>query len=225
MMAVESSIAFNEPAHESHFSFENKSTPEDIQEGQRRYVDISPYKEQKHLLDLDTLTSQERLFALALTKFDAVRPDYASSPYVETFNWTEVCEGLRQLLLDSKLVWKSQAFYVVVFRSQIPPTTNYDDLGNLDEAAFTEAVQSGGFLKYWFGFPDKEGRNVATCIWRSRDDARRGGTGEGHRRAAAATRALYSHWAIERFALIVQDRAERISLKPWVEGLDLGVPT
>jgi translation initiation factor 3 subunit H len=35
----------------------------------------------------------------------------------------------------------------VVFRSQIPPTTVYADLGALDKAAHEEATKSGGFLK------------------------------------------------------------------------------
>jgi hypothetical protein len=35
----------------------------------------------------------------------------------------------------------------VVFRSRIPPTTDYAHLGELDKAAHAEAMASGGFLK------------------------------------------------------------------------------
>jgi hypothetical protein len=47
----------------------------------------------------------------------------------------------------SNFTWKQQAFYIVVFRSRIPPSTVYADLGLLDKAAHQEAVESGGFLK------------------------------------------------------------------------------
>ena len=59
--------------------------------------------------------------------------------------------------------WPHQSFYIVVFRSRIPPTTSRLQLGELDERAHAEAMQSGGLLKYWFGVPDGEGRNLATC--------------------------------------------------------------
>lgn len=70
--------------------------------------------------------------------------------------------------------WK---YYVIVFRSQIKPGTERPYLGLLDEGAHVEAVEAGGLLKYWFGVPDAEGRNLATCLWRHRDDAKKGGAG------------------------------------------------
>jgi len=33
----------------------------------------------------------------------------------------------------------------------------------LDEGSHAEATKSGGLLKYWFGMPDEDGRNLATC--------------------------------------------------------------
>ncbi|RYP05848.1 hypothetical protein DL764_003522 [Monosporascus ibericus] len=85
------------------------------------------------------------------------------------------------------------SFFIVAFRSQIPPTTAYEELGVLDKAAHAEATASGGFLN-----PDDEGRNLATCVWRSLKDAKAGKVGPAHRRAAGATREMYSHWKIDR---------------------------
>lgn len=106
--------------------------------------------------------------------------------------------------------WEEQNFYVVVFRSQVPPTTDRSHLGTLDERSHVEAMEGGGLLKYWFGTPDATGRNLATCkfrkeqyqvrdisltllgVWREQSDAKRGSSGEGHRAAVMATRKLYT---------------------------------
>ncbi|KAI0139880.1 hypothetical protein F4776DRAFT_662019 [Hypoxylon sp. NC0597] len=175
----------------------------------------SPYTEQEHLLDLRTLDAENALLARALARMRSLRPDYATSPYTETFNWNEVIEELSQLVRKHGYRWKETSFFIVAFRSQIPPTTVYEDLGALDKVAHAEAVASGGFLKYWFGHPDKDGRNLATCVWRSQEDAIKGGVGRGHRKAAAATRSLYSHWKIDRHRLIIRDDVKSWEIIDW----------
>jgi len=75
------------------------------------------------------------------------REDYATAPYPDTFNWNEVIDSLCALARDRNYHWKETSFFVVAFRSQIPPTTVYSDLGVLDKAAHAEATASGGFLK------------------------------------------------------------------------------
>lgn len=77
----------------------------------------------------------------------SLREDYATASYGDTFNFSELAESLRTLVTESKFDWKQKDFYIVVFRSQIPPSTVYADLGVLDQAAHKEATQSGGFLK------------------------------------------------------------------------------
>ncbi len=108
---------------------------------------ISPYVETPHLLDLRTLEPQAQMLAVALTNLKSLRADYATAPYVEIFNWTEVIANLRQLIAETGQTWNEQKFYIVVFRSQIPATTDYSHLGVLDKAAHAEAMKSGGFLK------------------------------------------------------------------------------
>ncbi|KAI9732456.1 MAG: hypothetical protein M1818_007494 [Claussenomyces sp. TS43310] len=176
---------------------------------------VSPYVEDKHLLYLDTVDTQCQLLARALTVMKALRADYATAPYLDTFNWAEVFAILQQLIQTSEIKWKERKFYVVIFRSQIPPTTKYSDLGTLDIAAHAEATKSGGFLKYWFGTPDHLGQNLATCIWRSKEDARLGGVGPAHREAAMSARHLYSNWNIERLALVIGEEAKNWEFQPW----------
>ncbi|OTA83876.1 hypothetical protein M434DRAFT_24682 [Hypoxylon sp. CO27-5] len=183
--------------------------------GGEHFLIQSPYTEQEHLLDLRTLDAENALLARALARMRSLRPDYAISPYTETFNWDEVIGELSQLVREHGHRWKETSFFIVAFRSQIPPTTVYEDLGALDKVAHAEAVASGGFLKYWFGHPDKDGRNLATCVWRSQEDAIKGGVGRGHRKAAAATRSLYSHWKIDRHRLIIRDDVKSWEIIDW----------
>lgn len=111
------------------------------------YLLVSPYTEQEHLLDLRTLDTENALLAKALVHMQSLRPDYATSPYAETFNWSEIMAELAALVREEGHRWKETSFFVVAFRSQIPPTTVYAELGALDKAAHAEATASGGFLK------------------------------------------------------------------------------
>ncbi|KAI0914979.1 hypothetical protein F4823DRAFT_4001 [Ustulina deusta] len=176
---------------------------------------MSPYTEREHLLDLKRLDTENAILAQALGHLKCLRPDYATAPYLDTFNWEEVIEQVKLLARQKEHNWKGSSFFVVAFRSQIPPTTVYEDLGTLDKAAHAEATASGGFLKYWFGNPDKDGKNLATCVWRSQEDARKGGIGPAHRRAATAARDLYSHWKIDRHRLIIRDNVESWEITDW----------
>ncbi|KAH8789298.1 hypothetical protein BGZ57DRAFT_755024 [Hyaloscypha finlandica] len=178
---------------------------------------VSPYEEEPHLLDLSTLDTANQLLAKALVCMKNLREDFASADYQQSFNWSEIIDSLRKLTAGSDIEWKEAAFYIVVFRSQIPPTTAYTDLGVLDQPAHAEAMKSGGFLKYWFGKPDQNGRNLATCVWRSQEDARKGSIGAAHRRAASATRYLYSEWKIERLRLLIKDGAREWEISQWTD--------
>lgn len=205
------------------------STPTPSLDGPR-YMVVSPYPD--HLLDLDTLDPQTRLLARALAVFDKVRDDYATAPYAASFDLAAVVDRLRQLVAaqaqaqgpgpgpgpgPGAVRWRRAHFFVVGFRSQIPPTTDYDDLGRLDEAAHREALASGGLLRYWFDNPDANGRNLATCVWRCQADARVAGRGREHQRASSAVRSLYSEWRIERYRLDIHDDVSRWEIVDWTD--------
>ncbi|KAM4055201.1 UPF0643 protein [Hirsutella rhossiliensis] len=175
----------------------------------------SPYTEPEHQLDLKTLDHENAILAQALTQLIAVREDYATEPYTESFNWSEVMGEVSRLTEASGKGFKETSFYIVAFLSQIKPSTEYSHLGALDKAAHAEAVASGGFLKYWFGSPDPELRNLATCIWRSRQDALDGGRGPAHRKAAGSTRALYASWKIDQYRLTIRDNADSWEIGRW----------
>jgi len=71
------------------------------------------------------------------------------------------------------------------------------------------------YNRYWFGTPDRDGRNLATCIWRSQEDARKGGVGPAHRKAAGSARSLYSFWQIDRHRLTIRDGIESWEFSDW----------
>ena len=114
---------------------------------EERYMVQSPYVDREHLLDLETLDNENALFAQALSRLQAVREDYATAPYPDSFNWPEVIDELKHLVKKSGKLFKETSFYIVAFRSQIKPSTDYSHLGELDKGAHAEAIASGGFLK------------------------------------------------------------------------------
>ena len=85
----------------------------------------------------------------------------------------------------------------------------------VNRRSHAEATQSGGLLKYWFGVPDTEGRNLATCVWRQKEDAGPASRGPGHKAAMQATMNLYTEWAIERLKLVIEDGAKGWSIEAW----------
>lgn len=122
------------------------------------HIITSPYTSPEHQLDLSTLDAEHALFARALQGLRVVRDDYATAGYIESFNWGEIMGRLRELVEEEGGPnggrespgtggFKETSFFIVAFRSRVPPTTVYEDLGVLDEVAHAEAVACGGFLK------------------------------------------------------------------------------
>ena len=134
-----------------------------LDESDQNLLVVSPYRSREHLLDLHALHENQQLLAKALTALQNIRPDYATCPYPEAFNWSVITDTLCSLARKARYSWTDQHFYIVVFRSQITPTTNRVLLSELDRASHAEAMKIGGLLKYWFGLPDEQGRNLATC--------------------------------------------------------------
>lgn len=118
-----------------------------VEPNEGRFLIQSPYEEKAHQLDLHTLNHENRLLAQALTILDATREDYATASYNDSFNWDVVLSKLQSLAKSSDKKFHETSFYIVAFRSQIKPSTDYSHLGELDKAAHKEAVDSGGFLK------------------------------------------------------------------------------
>jgi hypothetical protein len=124
---------------------------------------MSPYTDSAHLLDLNTLEPQTRLFALALSQLQPATEDYATVKYEDVFQFKALMTRLKWLAFQEDLKWKQQDFYVVEFRSQLKTCYDNERLSFLDKESHKEAVASGGLLKYWFGVPNADRKNLATC--------------------------------------------------------------
>lgn len=164
----------------------------------------SPYTTPEHLLDLETLEAVPKAVAVALQGMRNITPDYARLSYEESFNWDEVFQNLYPALSTvdyAPTAAEPATFLAVAFRSQLFPTINLPLLSLLDERSHAEANISGGLLKYWFGSPNGERKNLATCLWRDEEDAKLGGKGEWHRRARVEARGFYEKISFERYEL------------------------
>ncbi|SMY27929.1 unnamed protein product [Zymoseptoria tritici ST99CH_1A5] len=175
----------------------------------------SPYSDALNQLHLPSLSLPSRLFALALTALRPIRPDYATAPYLESFNWTDVFALLRILCHRSNHEWKASEFYVVIFRSKLLETADRERLGLLDEMSHREACESGGLLKYWFGSTDGQRRNLATCLWSHREDAAKGGAGPWHKQARASARVMYESITFHTHKLVVDAGADSWRLEEY----------
>ncbi|RDW76379.1 uncharacterized protein DSM5745_06371 [Aspergillus mulundensis] len=180
-----------------------------------RYLITSPYTTPEHLLDLSTLDTPNRLLAQALTTLTPTRADYATAPYAESFNWSSVSATLHDLAAKEGYSWKRQSFYVVVFRSTLQTDIDGERLHLLDERSHAEAVTSGGLLRYWFGVKNEKRENLATCVWRSREDARAGGTGPWHAKARGAARVMYEQIVFTTLELVVGEEVGEWEFREW----------
>ncbi|KAB8077380.1 hypothetical protein BDV29DRAFT_168338 [Aspergillus leporis] len=191
--------------------------PHETAAPQSNLLITSPYNHPKHLLDLTTLDKANRFLAKAFTILRPIRHDYATAPYTETFNWEDVFGFLRGLASADGYKWQRQHFYVVVFRSRLRADADNQRLHDLDAYSHQEACASGGLLKYWFGTKNESRENLATCVWRSRNDARLGGTGPWHKKARGAARDMYEHITFMTLKLVIEDDVRSWSVADWTE--------
>ncbi|CAK7905606.1 hypothetical protein CAAN1_14S04500 [[Candida] anglica] len=187
------------------------------------YIRSSPYHEQEHQLQLDTLDVGYRSLALALQSFVPVNgnKDYQYEEYEKAFPIKEIVERAQEY---SKLLGEENlpelTAYVIGFRSilhvEVQESAEKRSISaRIDKGSHTEANISGGLLKYWFGTPDDENaKNLATCWWTNREAAKIGGGGKTHREGMALVKSWYKHWQVEEYELHVLPRGEGYTFGP-----------
>ncbi|KAL5507104.1 hypothetical protein ACEPAH_6560 [Sanghuangporus vaninii] len=145
----------------------------------------------------------------ALHYFRPLDEKYASRPYEQAFNWSEL-----RLLEDEEREW-----YCVAFRSRRRQGSNGDELYEADKKAHEEAVQNGGLLMYWYGVPDPiTGLNLATCIWQSRAHAAAANSRPHHIRAMRLARDAYEIYTLERHVLRKRRGTTSVSVEKYIDG-------
>ncbi|KAL5614488.1 hypothetical protein BROUX41_004593 [Berkeleyomyces rouxiae] len=179
-------------------------TPRDFVPEDDRFIQNSPYQEADHQTDLWALDWQQASIVLALEVFDTNSPDYASIPYKDCFNFNETVDYLREIVGTRAPQFEKQTYFIVAFRSKLKNLDVYTDLSHLDKAAHLEATRLG-ILKYWFGFPDTERRNLATCLWSNRIDAAKASHCPDHIEAVRMGTPMYEWFRIECYEFTVLD--------------------
>ncbi|KIW20885.1 hypothetical protein PV08_01464 [Exophiala spinifera] len=180
-----------------------------------RWLGVAPYLEPEHLLDLESVDTPNRLLALALTALAPATNEYATTTYQDAINWGDVMSRLKSLAEEQGYTWARQEFYVVDFRSKLMEDIDSELLFKLDKFSHVEATESGGLLKYWYGTPDADRRNLATCVWRNKNDAIKGGTGPWHKQARAIIPRMYEHIDVRGVRLVIEDNVESWSFAPY----------
>ena len=109
----------------------------------------------------------------------------------QVFNWEEI--KLAEHL--------SGSFHGVVFRSMRAQDSESMSLYEADRSAHEEAVASGGLLMYWYGVPDQDGMNLATCVWRDRESSVAASALPMHREAVKHARKAYKTFELSRYRI------------------------
>ncbi|TRM69775.1 hypothetical protein BD626DRAFT_391523 [Schizophyllum amplum] len=149
----------------------------------------------------------------ALHRFRPFNRKYASLPYAEAFNWSEL-----ELPEDEEREW-----YCVAFRSRRKDGSDGTPLYEADRKAHEEAVKNGGLILYWYGVPDPQtGFNLATCIWQSRKHAIAANSRPHHIEAMKLASQSYETYNLERHVLRKARGSRGVTIEPYDVGREIG---
>jgi hypothetical protein len=123
------------------------------------------------------------------SRFDRLAPvsdRYATLPVGAAFTWDacapEVLPG---------------EWYMVAFRSTRRADADEARLTAYDDWAHAEAEGAPGFVHYFKGPTQTDGRCMSFCLWEGRPEARAAAGRPAHREAAALTHESYAEYTLE----------------------------
>lgn len=133
-------------------------------------------------------------------------PDSSATIISKTFNWSSL-----RLPLSLEHEW-----YGVTFRSVRRLASASLSLYQADRLSHEEAVTSGGLILYWYGQPDAQtGENLATCIWTSREEARKASALPLHKSARDLAVQAYETFELDRYRVVKREGESGLSIEPW----------
>jgi hypothetical protein len=145
-----------------------------------------------------------------------IRPDYATVPISEGFDWSSLAGVLFSPL------------YLVVFRSVRREEADLDLLRKYDDRAYADALRRGGLLRYFKGEMNERRECLSFCLWESREQAVGASGGARHREAADITAQMYESYELGRYELSKDQRGGDIVFRSLDEnrthGPKRGVP-
>jgi hypothetical protein len=123
------------------------------------------------------------------SRFDRLGPvsdRYAILPVADAFTW-DACEA------DVA----PGEWYMVAFRSIRRDGVDEERLTSHDDWAHAEAMDAPGFVHYFKGPTQLDGRCMSFCLWDSRAEARDAASRPAHLKAAALTHESYAEYTLE----------------------------
>ena len=88
-------------------------------------------------------------------------------------------------------------WYMVAFRSTRRVEVDEIRLAEHDDWAHAEAMSASGFVHYYRGPTQDDGRCMSFCLWNSRAEARAAAGRPAHMEAAAVTHEAYAEYTLE----------------------------
>jgi hypothetical protein len=119
-------------------------------------------------------------------RLSPVSDRYAILPVADAFTW-QACEPDVQ----------PGEWYMVAFRSIRRGGVDEDRLTTHDDWAHAEAMDAPGFVHYFKGPTQPDGRCMSFCLWDSRVEARAAAARPAHVEAAALTHDAYAEYTLE----------------------------
>ena len=117
---------------------------------------------------------------------------------------TPVADGYAGLSVAEAFTWDACAatvdpgeWYMVAFRSRRRDGVDEGRLTAYDDWAHAEAMDAAGFVHYFKGPIQADGRCMSFCLWDSRAEARAAAGRPAHTEAAALTHEAYAEYSLE----------------------------
>jgi hypothetical protein len=111
---------------------------------------------------------------------------YATLPVADAFTWADCAPDV-----------DPGEWYMVAFRSIRRPDVDETRLTSHDDWAHAEAMDAPGFVHYFRGPTQPDGRCMSFCLWDSRAEAREAAGRPSHTEAAAFTHQAYAEYTLE----------------------------
>ncbi|KAI7868006.1 hypothetical protein BDF14DRAFT_1798628 [Spinellus fusiger] len=150
-------------------------------------LDLGPFLDSLRPVDV-------ALIEKALPQLKSTTHDYINAPLKNAFNWDTMAAHLGP-------EWEGE-WFIVAFRSVRKATADSELLFNADVESQKEAVESGGFLKYWYADLNQHKECLAMCLWVSLDYAIKATRKPLHIKAAKLTSQMYESYKLERHRLV-----------------------
>lgn len=129
---------------------------------------------------------------------------YATLPVADAFTWAACAVDV-----------DPGEWYMVTFRSIRRPDADEVSLTAHDDWAHAEAMGASGFVHYFKGPTQVDGRCMSFCLWDSRSEARAAAGRPAHREAAAVTHEAYADYTLEFHRVRRRDGDNGFTVEPY----------